>query len=199
MDAIVVEGTEARQLAAAPGHLRTSAIPGQAGVSVVIGRRLTHGAPMRRLADLDPGDRITVTNGQGPISYRAEGAREVAADDASAFVDDEDALLLVTADPSPTSTNRLVVTALPVDDVHPAGARDPRGPITAAELGLEGDASAAIGVLVWTQALLLASAASVWLRRRWGRRLAWSLAGPLAAAALWGVYEHLGLLLPAAL
>jgi hypothetical protein len=52
-------------------------------------------------------------------------------------------------------------------------------------------------VLVWTQLLVLAAAGAMVLQRRWGRRAAWLLAGPVVVAALWGVYEHLGLLLPA--
>jgi sortase A len=198
VDEVVVEGTEARQLTAGPGHLRSSVLPGQQGVSVILGRRVTHGAPFARVHQLAEGDRIRVTTGQGTTTYRVRDVRVRAAEDAAAFVADPRSLLLVTAHRSPLSTERVVVRADAVGDLFPAGSRDGRGPVTGVELGTEGDATAAVGILVWTQLLVLAGAGAVVLQRRWGRQAAWLLAGPVAVAALWGLYEHLGLLLPAA-
>ena len=42
---VVVEGTSPENLTLGPGHLRDTPLPGQAGISVVFGRRATFGAP----------------------------------------------------------------------------------------------------------------------------------------------------------
>ena len=49
---VVVEGTTPGEPDAGPGHLRDTPLPGQAGVSVVFGRRATFGAPFASLPQL---------------------------------------------------------------------------------------------------------------------------------------------------
>lgn len=197
LDATVVEGSEARQLAAAPGHLRTSVLPGQSGVSVILGRRHTHGAPFGDLDQLQRGDTIRVVNGQGTWTYRVAFHRTVPADDATAFRASGDTLLLVTSD-GLTAGHRLVVTARAPKGLGQTGTPTNAGPVTGAELGLQGDPTASTGLLVWTQVLVLAAAGTVVLHRRWGRWPTWLIAAPVLAAALWSVYEQAALLLPAA-
>ena len=197
LDATVVEGSEARQLVSGPGHLRTSVLPGQTGVSVLLGRRVTNGAPFRRINELQPGDRIRVTNGQGRWKYRVVRTRTVPATDASAFVATGNTLLLVTAERTAFGPGRLVVTARADGDLAQTGTRTQRGPATASELGLQGDATGVAGLLVWLQVLVLAAAGAIVLQRRWGRWPAWLLAAPVLGASLWALYEYLALLLPA--
>jgi len=200
LDATVVEGSTARQLVAGPGHLRSSPFPGQAGVSVVLGRRITQGGPFRHLDQLRRGDRIRVTNGQGIYTYRVSGpGRLVPAADASAFAGRGNSILLVTSEASVSPHARFVVTARATEDLAPSGTPSTAGAVTGAELGLQGDATSATGLLVWLQIAVLVAAAAVVLHRRWGRWPTWLLAAPLLAAALWGFYEQLALLLPATL
>ncbi len=199
LDTTVVEGSEARQLVSGPGHLRTSVLPGQSGVSVVLGRRVTQGAPFRHVDELHRGDRIWVTNGQGRWKYRVVGTRTLAANDASAFSAQGDTLLFVTAERTLVGPGRIVVTAKADGALAQAGTRTQRGPATASELGLQGDSTAATGLLVWLQVLVLAGAGAIVLQRRWGGWPAWLLAAPVLAASLWAFYEHLALLLPASL
>lgn len=198
LDEVVVEGSEARQLTSGPGHLRTSALPGQPGTAVVLGRRTAHGGPFGRLPSLRRGDPILVRTGQGDATYRVTGQERLAADDASAFVGDGDSLVLVTAAPPLTASERLVVRAELDGEPFAGGLRDGRGPVAGVELGLEGDGSAATGILVWSEVLALVAVGGVLLRRRWGRWPAWAVVVAPGAAALWGLYESLALLLPAA-
>ena len=53
-DMVVVEGTSPEELMAGPGHLRNTPLPGQLGLSVIFGRRVTFGAPFARLASSAP-------------------------------------------------------------------------------------------------------------------------------------------------
>ena len=54
---VIVEGTCPENLTAGPGHLRDTPLPGQAGVSVVFGRRATFGAPFEQPSAADEGRR----------------------------------------------------------------------------------------------------------------------------------------------
>lgn len=61
---VVIEGTRARELSKAAGHLVGSALPGQPGVSAVLGRSRDHGAEFANLDQVKVGDEITATTGQ---------------------------------------------------------------------------------------------------------------------------------------
>ena len=64
--AMVVEGSERRQLLLGPGHMRSTAFPGAPGNSVITGHRDTF---FRHIVDLDKGDRIVVERGGGSYTY----------------------------------------------------------------------------------------------------------------------------------
>lgn len=199
MQQIVLEGTTADVTSSGPGHLRTSAIPGQPGVSVILGRRATFGGPFGALPQLVKGDLITVTTGQGDVDYKVDAVGTFAADDASAFVADGDALLLVTSDPGLVASGRLVVTALPDGELFERGTRVPQSTPTPAELGLGGDWSAAVGLLVWLEIAALVFVGAMFLARRWLRWPAWVIITPVLVAVVWLVFEQFARLLPATL
>jgi sortase A len=196
---VVVEGTSSTQTAAAPGHLRTSALPGQPGVSVIMGRRAGFGGVFGRLGSLGEGDDIRVTTGQGTFTYRVSSVAGYDPDDASAFVADGNALVLVTSSPPLLASERLAVKAQAVGDLAERGTRVPQAPPEVSELGLGGDAGAAVGLLVWLELLVVAAIAAVVLARRWLFWPAWIIAAPVVAATAWMVFEYLALLLPATL
>ena len=58
----VLSGASGRTLAFGPGHLASSALPGDRGNSVILGHRDTH---FRFLADLDKGDLLTIDRQDG--------------------------------------------------------------------------------------------------------------------------------------
>ena len=74
-DAVVVEGTTSSAMTSGPGHLASTVLPGQQGVSVILGRSVTFGAPFRSIATMHPGDTITVTTGQGVFTYHVDRVR----------------------------------------------------------------------------------------------------------------------------
>src|SRR5262245_10200784 len=72
---VVVEGTGGDVLRKGPGHRRDTVLPGQAGTSVIMGRRAAYGGPFRDLEVLIPGDVIEATTGQGVHLYVVSGSR----------------------------------------------------------------------------------------------------------------------------
>lgn len=73
----VVEGTDAGDLRAGPGHYPATPLPGQSGTVGIAGHRTTYGAPFRKIDQLRPGDDIVVTMPYGRFTYRVERTRIV--------------------------------------------------------------------------------------------------------------------------
>ncbi len=147
LDQVMVEGVDASQLAAGPGHYPATALPGQAGNAAAAGHRTTHGAPFYGLDRLHPGDPIQVTTLQGRFTYRVARSAVVAPSD-GAVLDPSPTpeLTLTTCNPKYSAAQRLVVVAdlvtPPAPTVrNPGGAeaaqrRDPvHAPATWLELG----------------------------------------------------------------
>jgi sortase A len=74
---VFVEGTEANDLRAGPGHYAETPLPGERGTVAIAGHRTTYGAPFRRVDQLDPGDRIDLRMPYGRFVYRVERTRIV--------------------------------------------------------------------------------------------------------------------------
>ena len=71
----VVEGTTSTELRIGPGHRRDTTLPGQAGVSVIMGRAAAYGGPFSRIQELAPGQTFVVRTGQGKFTYSVIGVR----------------------------------------------------------------------------------------------------------------------------
>lgn len=190
---VVVEGTTGCQLTSGPGHRRDTPLPGQAGVSVILGRRSTFGAPFRRLPEMVRGEKVVVTTGQGIARYRVVGAR-TSNDPAPVPLSPVRWLNLVTADPQLKPSRSLIVTAELESSEQPSPGS--RGLISPAERSLAGDTAASLPLVLWGQALLLAAAAATVGQVRWSRRATYLLAVPVLLAVMWNVYENLARLLP---
>jgi LPXTG-site transpeptidase (sortase) family protein len=78
---VVVEGIAPSQTAKGPGHVPGTAGLGQAGNSVLLGRRAAFGAPFGDLERLRKGDLVLVTTTQGFVTYEVEstGTRQILA------------------------------------------------------------------------------------------------------------------------
>jgi sortase A len=188
---VVVEGTSPESLSHGPGLLRDTALPGQAGVSEIFGRRATFGAPFGRLTELRPGDVIDAITGQGTSTYRvvATGSSQQAINDP-----DPDRLVLLTAS-SP------VIPSYYVDvDARLTSAPYPGPPvpqvIDASEPPLAGDSGALGLVMVWGEILVLVSVAGTLAVVRWSRWPAYLVIAPVLLAVLWNLYQALAMLLP---
>jgi sortase A len=188
---VVVEGTTSGDLMRGPGHVRSSALPGQSGVSVVYGRVATFGAPFAHLMRLNRGDIITVTTGQGISTYKVAsfGTKDNPPPDPTA-----NRLILVTGNSSLLSDRAVMVSA----DLVGAPKQNPGGwpAITPQESYLAGNPGALLPLMLWSQALLLIAVGGVVAANRWSRWPAFLCAVPAAVAVTWAVYENVAALLP---
>ena len=66
---VVVEGVGREELRKGPGHVPSTALPGQDGTFGVSGHRTTYGAPFYRLNELAKGDTITVVTKEAIYTY----------------------------------------------------------------------------------------------------------------------------------
>jgi sortase A len=190
-DAVVVEGTTARDLMRGPGHRRDSALPGQTGAAVLFGRRSTFGGPFAHIDALRPGDRIQVATGQGRFVYVVDGLGTGSRPyrDASTNL-----LVLATADASWIPTDTVLVSAhldgTPVQ--NPGG----RPAVVPADKALAGQPDAIAPLQLWALALVGAVVLTVLGVFRWRRSATWLALTPVLLALLWAVYENAAALLP---
>lgn len=188
---IVVEGTTPANLMLGPGHLRNTPLPGEFGVSEILGRRATFGGPFTRLLDLRRGDKINVITGQGHSSYTV-----VAKGDSLHLVEDPDPnrLLLVTSCSALIPTTFCYFDA----DLTTPPQQDPGGrpAISPAEVPLSGDTGTLVETMMWGLALVLVSAAATFAAARWSPWLAYLTAAPVVLAVLLNLYHNLAALLP---
>lgn len=195
---VVLEGTTSGVLERGVGHARSTLLPGQVGVSVLMGRQAAYGGPFRHLDSLHVGDRFTVTTGQGESTYQVLDLRHAGDPVPAAPEAGHGRLQLVTATgPVFRPTGVLRVDADLVGDAKPAptvGAN--LAPLTEAESPLRGDSSVLLVLVLWCQALLLAAAAVTWACMRWGRWQAWTCGVPLLAALGLAAADRVAQLLP---
>jgi sortase A len=190
-DMVVVEGSSSENLALGPGHVRSTALPGQGGLSEILGRRATFGGPFADLMRLARGARITFITGQGRSVYTV-----MARGDSGHLVQDSspNRLLIVTACSAYVPTTYCYLDA----DLATAPEQDPGGRpgITSAEIPLSGDSSGLVSALIWGLALVIVSATATVAAARWSPWLTYLAAVPLALAVLWNLYQSLAALLP---
>ncbi len=172
---VVLQGTTSSVLFDGPGHSRDTPLPGQVGVSVLLGRHAAFGGPFADIDQLTDGALIKVTTGQGVFNYRVHGARfegtpappgpaaaasRLTLVTAAGHVFLPDGVLRVDAD----LVGKAVVGAAPV--------------VTAASLPgperiLAGDGRTLWALALWLQALIALSIGVAWAWHRWGRAQAW--------------------------
>lgn len=195
---IVVEGTSSTALRSGPGHYPGGPLPGQPGVSVVMGRSTTFGGPFRGLPAIEPGQHIDVTTAQGVFHYEVEDVRR-AGDPYPPALESGSQLTLVTSEGagwrSGWAPSRAVyVDALLHGKTVPAPAQ--AGVATSADGVLAGDSRGLYPLILWLQLLLVAVVAGIWAHRRWGLRQSWLAVVPVVFTALWGASTSVWQLLP---
>ncbi|MCL2555304.1 MAG: sortase [Actinomycetia bacterium] len=195
---VVHEGTTSRILARGPGHRRDTPLPGQAGVSVIMGRQATYGGPFRHLHELRPGQTFTVTTGQGRARYRVLGVRRGGDPQPSPLAPGAGRLTLITADGTPFMPRGILrVDADLVSEVQPASAPAlASGALPADEKPMAVQGDGWLPLVLWGQALVLAAAAVTWAHLRWGRPHTWVVGVPLLALLGLVVADNVALLLP---
>lgn len=195
---VVVEGSSSSAMTAGPGHLPGTVLPGETGVSTIMGRSAAFGAPFRTLSHLTPGAAITVTTGQGTFHYKVVDVRGPGQAIPSSLATATSRLTLVTAVNGGwrglwVPTHAVFVDATLVGKAKPV-ATGPT-PILADNV-MSGDRSALVPLVLLLQGLLLSALGIVFLRCRWGARQAWIVGVPVSLAMLWGVSAAFVRLLP---
>ncbi len=124
VDKIIVEGVSRSELRQGPGHYPETPFPGQPGNAAIAGHRTTYGAPFHRIDELAIDDDITVTTLQGRFTYRVISQEIVAPTDVE-VVDDQgdDRLTLTSCHPKYSARERIIVSAVLVDDPAPTTPR----------------------------------------------------------------------------
>jgi len=188
---VVVEGTTGADLARGPGHVRYTVLPGQPGVSVLMGRRGTFGAPFAGLPELRIGDKINITTGEGSYTYTVNAFGQGGKPAVDAF---PNRLVLATGDSTWIPTHAVYVGARL--DGQPDAGSGQTGARTDLDKPLASDTDAWPPLQLWALALALAVVATVVLAVVWNRRAAYLSMAPVLAALLWCVYENATVLLP---
>ena len=133
LDAIVVEGTSRHSLLLGPGHMESSALPGELGNSVITGHRDTF---FRHIYELNKGDEILVQRDGKMYRYEVTGKRVVEPSDISVTHSSSDArLTLITCYPTyyiGPAPERLVVFSKLVPDGTDNAAHFPAANATSA-------------------------------------------------------------------
>jgi sortase A len=188
---VVVEGTTSADLTHGPGLYSSSALPGQAGTSVIYGRAAAFGGPFEHLMRLDRGARITVITAQGTSIYSVVSFGDSAHPAHNPLNDQLD---LETADGSFFANGYEEVTAdlLTVPKLNPGG-RPAAGP---QEGQLDVDTVRVVPLILWAEALIIIALGAVLMARRWSRSAVLLCSTPVALALLWMVYENIAVLLP---
>jgi sortase A len=197
LNAVVLEGTSSSVLEGGPGHLRDTQLPGQAGISEILGRRAAYGGPFARLSSLSPGDVFSVTTGQGFTSYRVLDVRR-AGDVVPPLTPGKGRLILATADGppfAPTGVLRVDADTISAPKPAPAMVVTPAD-IGPSELAFGTESLAWVPLVLWGQCLLLAAVALSWLGARWGRWQTWTVAVPVLGYFGLAVADQVSRLLP---
>jgi sortase A len=188
---VVVEGTTGADLARGPGHVRYTVLPGQPGVSVLMGRRATFGAPFAGLSELRIGDKINVITGEGSYTYTVNAFGQGNKPVRDPF---PNRLVLATGDSAWIPAHAIYVGARL--DGQPDAGSGKTGARTDLDKPLASDTDAWPALQLWALALVLAVTATVGLAVFWNRRAAYLSMAPVLAALLWCVYENATVLLP---
>jgi len=194
---IVVQGTSAADLMNGPGLMPGTALPGAPGNSVILGRRVTFGAPFASIGSLRAGDRIQVVDGAGKFTYIVKDVRQVSPGQHDVIGQTSGNLLtLATSNGGLVSPGRLAVQAKLVGP--PVAVKSGLVAVPHEELGLGGDNVAGGLTLLWSLAtiiVLVGAVLSVWL---WPRSLLfYILVAPIVVACGLMACESLARALPA--
>lgn len=198
-DMVVVDGTASGDLLNGPGHRRDTPDPGEAGVSMVMGRATTYGAPFKSITSLKPGARIEVISAQGTTTYTVRDVRR-AGDPIPPQPTGKSPgrLILATAGSSgflsALRPSKAVFVDADTSKAFPAGPVFPA--VSNAEQLMQRDTTA-LPLLVLLLAIVAGLVLAVSIARRHIRAtLVWLVAAPVAMALAWAVTDQVMRLLP---
>jgi len=194
---VILQGTTSSVLEDGPGHFRGSVMPGQAGISVIMGRQTAYGGPFGGLASLVPGDPITVVTGQTVAGYTVIDLRRAGDPDPPALATGAGRLLLVTADGTPLDpTGILYVDADLTSKPQPSPGVVLSGYLTTSENAMATESQAWLPIVLWGQLLVIIAFALGWLWSAWGKWQTWVIAVPAVGFLVLCIADQATRLLP---
>jgi sortase A len=196
--AVVFQGTTGSVLENGPGHLRDTELPGQVGISVIMGRQAAYGGPFSKLASLAPGDAFTVVTGQTVAQFTVLDLRRGGDPSPPPPAEGQSRLILVTGDGAPFAPSGLLyvdanLTSKP--QVAPPMVLS-SSDLSPSENAMGTDPSAWLPIVFWGQLLLLATLGLSWLRSAWGRWQTWLIAVPILGYIVLSIADEVTRLLP---
>ena len=174
---IGVEGTTSWQTMDGVGHERDTSLPGQSGVSVLMGRAASYGGVFKHLDHLQEGASIDVLTQQGTATYEVIGVRGKTADLPP------DRLTLATAKGSAYRPKG--VTLVDARLVSTAFGKPPivfsNKALSKSEQVLKGDWSHTFALSWMLELLALLLVAAIWSWKRWSKAATWLVFAPVLA------------------
>lgn len=195
---VIVEGTSADALKSAPGHRRDTVLPGQSGVSVIMGRAAAFGGPFARIQELAPGDKFSVRTGQGNQIFEVIGVRYAGDPTPASPVAGQSRLVLETARGSAFTPDGVAhVDARLMTAALPAGVRQTTfAGLQPHDLAMGTDTSTAWALVFALQFFIVVEIGAVWAFRRIGAQKTWIVFLPLTVLAALFTANQVTILLP---
>jgi LPXTG-site transpeptidase (sortase) family protein len=193
---VILQGTTSSVLENGPGHLRTTVMPGQAGVSVILGRQTAYGGPFGGLASLVPGDPIKVVTGQTVATYKVIDLRRSGDPFPPPLASGAGRMVLVTADGAPLEpSGTLYVDTDETSKPQIAGGVLPTS-LSQPENAMATETQAWLPIVLWGQLLVLIAGALSWLWTAWGKWQTWVIAVPIVGFLMLSIADQATRLLP---
>jgi len=194
---VILQGTTSSVLEDGPGHLRDTGMPGQAGVSVILGRQAIYGGPFGALASLVPGDSITVVTGQTVAGYKVIDLRRAGDPLPPAPVSGAGRMILVTADGAPLDPSGILyVDADETSKPQPSPGVVLSAFLSPTENAMTTETQAWLPIFLWGLLLVLITLPLSWLWTAWGRWQTWLIAVPIVGYFVLSLCAEVTRLLP---
>jgi sortase A len=199
-DQVVTEGTSSGILLNGPGHRRDTVLPGQAGVSILYGRSSTFGKPFEAMLAGASGATMTVTTGQGELTYTIGQVRRAGDPMPPAPATTGSRITMVTSDGAgrlgSLAPNKVVYVDATLDSgafIAPGGRLNAIGP---AEAAMASDTSVMPALALSLGMLAGATVGVIVARRRFGLVRTWLIGVPVVLALAWYTADLATYLLP---
>ena len=194
---VILQGTTGSVLEDGPGHLRDTVMPGQAGISVILGRQTAYGGPFGGLAGLVPGDSIKVVTGQTVATYKVIDLRRAGDPLPPTLAAGAGRMTLVTADGAPLEPSGILyVDANETSKPQPSPGVVLSGYLSPTENAMSTDQGAWLPIVLWGQLLVLVAFALSWLWTAWGKWQTWVIAIPTVGFLVLAIADQATRLLP---
>ena len=195
---VISEGTDSQTMRSGPGHRRDTVLPGQEGLSIIMGRASAYGGPFGGLQSLPTGTKFKIITGQGVQVFKSLGIRNAGDISLAPVNPGESRLILLTARGgayTPVGVTRL--DAVLISPVQPRGVRVTTTnsvPREDREFGF--DLRYAWALVLTLQFLILAEILMLWSLTRFGKRSTYLVFTPTLLLATILVLDQITRLLP---